>query len=383
MLMKKRMFLFTGLILTCLLVFGLGTAVSADTIRIGVAAPFTGNLAAYGDNIKAGVKLKQQEINDAGGINGKQIELVWGDDLCQPKDAGTVGSKFAADESIVAVIGHLCSSATLAAMPIYVRKGLVAISPTSTNPTIGDVGKGWFFRNCYTDDFQGKYLATYVVPELLGAKKVAIFYENNDYAIGLKDSFVAGAEEAGVTVTGAEAYVTGTTDFTPQLTKLLADKPDAIFLCGYHPEGALIASQGRKLGFDGPLFGADGIDNIDYINIGGKATENTYMTVPFLASAASEAGKAFAKSFKQAAGREVDWMSANAYDCLGILADVIAETGADRDKIREGLAAMNSADTGYQGVTGLTYFDAQGNCSKPAFVKMVKGGEFVPAVPFK
>ncbi|MGD2015740.1 MAG: ABC transporter substrate-binding protein, partial [Desulfobacterales bacterium] len=327
-------------------VFGITTGAVADNIRIGVASPFTGDLAAYGDNIKAGVNLKLKEINDAGGINGQKIELVWGDDLCAPKDAGTVASKFAADKSIVAVIGHLCSSATLAAMPIYVRAELPAISPTSTNPTIGDVGKGWFFRNCYTDDFQGKYLASYVVPKLLGKNSVAIFYENNDYAIGLKDSFMAGAKSAGITVTGAEAYVAKTTDFTPQLTKLLQDKPDTIFLCGYHPEGALIAGQARKLGFNGPLFGADGIDNEDYIKIGGKATDNTYCTVPFLAASAGAEGQAFAKRFKEAYGRDVDWMSANAYDCLGILAQVIAKTGADRKKIREGLAAINSEDNG-------------------------------------
>jgi branched-chain amino acid transport system substrate-binding protein len=376
---NKRTFLFAGLVLGLALVFGITTGAMAGNIRIGVASPFTGSLASYGDNIKAGVSLKLKEINDAGGINGQKVELVWGDDLCQPKDAGTIGAKFAADKSIVAVIGHLCSSATLAAMPIYVRAGLPALSPTSTNPTIGDVGKGWFFRNCYTDDFQGKYLANYVVPKLLGKNKVAIFYENNDYAIGLKDSFMAGAKAAGVNVTGAEAYMTGTTDFTPQLTKLLRDKPETIFLCGYHPEGALIAGQARKLGFTGPLFGADGIDNEDYIKIGGKAADNTYCTVPFLAASASPAGKEFAKQYKKAYGRDVDWMSANAYDCLGILAQVIGKVGTDRKKIRDGLAALNSEASGYTGVTGLTYFDKKGNCSKPAFVKMVKDGKFVPA----
>ena len=378
--MKRRHgFLFVGLLICAAVVFGMTSGVMAGNSRIGVAAPYTGNLAAYGDNIKSGVNLMLEEINAAGGINGQKVELVWGDDLCQPKDAGTVGSKFAADKSIVAVIGHLCSSATLAAMPIYVRAGLPAISPTSTNPTIGDVGKGWFFRNCYTDDFQGKYLASYVVPKLLGKNKVAIFYENNDYAIGLKDSFVAGANSAGVTVTGAEAYMTGTTDFTPQLTKLLRDKPEAIFLCGYHPEGALIAGQGRKLGFNGPFFGADGIDNEDYIKIGGKAADNTYCTVPFLAASAGPTGQAFAKQYKKAYGRDVDWMSANAYDCLGILAQVIKKSGPDRKKIRDGLAAINSKANGYKGITGLTYFDKKGDCSKPAFVKKVENGKFVAA----
>jgi len=311
---NRRTFLFAGLVLGLALVFGITTGAMAGNIRVGVAGPFTGNLASYGDNIKAGTSLKLKEINDAGGIKGQKVELVWGDDLCQPKDAGTVGAKFGADKSIVAVIGHVCSSATLAAMPIYVRAGLPSISATSTNPTIGDVAKGWFFRNCYTDDFQGKYLASYVVPKLLGKNKVAIFYENNDYAIGLKDSFMAGAKSAGVNVTGTEAYMTGTTDFTPQLTKLLRDKPETIFLCGYHPEGALIAGQGRKLGFTGPFFGADGIDNEDYIKIGGKAADNTYCTVPFLAASASAAGKEFAKQYKKTYGRDVDCMSANAYD---------------------------------------------------------------------
>ncbi|HUT71626.1 MAG TPA: ABC transporter substrate-binding protein [Desulfatiglandales bacterium] len=376
---SNRSFWCLSVVFGLVLVFGLTSGVWAANIRIGVAAPYTGNLASYGDNIKSGVNLMLKEINDAGGINGQKVELVWGDDLCQPKDAGTVGAKFAADKSIVAVIGHLCSSATLAAMPIYVRKELPALSPTSTNPTIGDVGMGWFFRNCYTDDFQGKFLAVYVVPNLLGKHKVAIFYENNDYAIGLKNSFVEGAKSGGVTVTGAEAYMTGTTDFTPQLTKLLRDKPETIFLCGYHPEGALIAGQGRKLGFNGPFFGADGIDNEDYIKIAGKAADNTYCTVPFLADSASPAGKKFAAEYKKAYGRDVDWMSANAYDCLGILAQVIAKTGPDRKKIRDGLAAINSKANGYKGVTGLTYFDKKGDCSKPAFVKKVENGKFVAA----
>jgi branched-chain amino acid transport system substrate-binding protein len=376
---NKQTVLLIGMVLALMIIFGLTTSATAGSIRIGVASPFTGENAAFGDNVKAGINLKLKEINDAGGINGQKVEIVWGDDLCQPKDAGTVGSKFATDKSIVAVIGHLCSSATLAAVPIYVRAGLPSISPTSTNATIGDVGKGWFFRNCYTDDFQGQYLASYVVPKLLGKHKVAIFYENNDYAIGLKDSFVEGAKQSGVTVTGAEAYVTGATDFTPQLTKLLQDKPEAIFMCGYYGEAALIAGQSRKLGFDGPLFGADGIDNEDYIKLGGKAADNTYCTVPFLAASAGPAGKDFAKRFKEAYGRDVDWMSANSYDCLGILAQVIAKTGPDRKKIRDGLAQFNSEDNGYEGITGLTYFDEKGDCSKPAFVKKVEDGKFVAA----
>ena len=353
-------------------------AASADPIKIGVAGPFTGSAAGFGDNIKTGVMMKMEEINAAGGVNGRKLEAVWGDERCEPKEAGNVASKFAMDKRILAVIGHVCSSPALAALPIYIRNNLASISPTATNVTIGKAGKGWFFRNVYRDDFQGKFLARYV-SKVLGTKKVAIFYENNDYAIGLKDAFAQEAKSIGSEVVGAEAYISNTTDFGPQLTKLLARKPDTIFLCGFYQEGGLIAGQARKRGFNGPLFGADGIDNTDYINVGGKAADNTYMTVPFLAEAAGPEAAGFIKKFKARTGRDLDWMSANAYDCVGILAEVIRKVGPDRKKIRDGLAAMNSPETGYKGVAGVTYFDKLGDCQKPAFVKMVKNGKFVPA----
>jgi len=248
--------------------------------------------------------------------------------------------------------------------------------------TIGKVGKGWFFRNVYRDDFQGKFLARYVT-KVLELKKVAIFYENNDYAIGLKNAFVAEAKAQGLNVIGAEAYVAKTTDFTPQLTKLMAGKPDGIFLCGYYQEGALIAGQARKLGFKGPLFGADGIDNADYIKIAAKAADNTFVSVPFLAEAAGPEAKDFIAKFKKTTGRDLDWMSANSYDCLGILAQVIAKVGPDRKKIRDGLAAINSPENGYKGVTGLTYFDKLGDCQKNAYIKVVKDGKFAPAKQLK
>ncbi len=360
------------------LMLGLGGVAAADTIKIGLAAPFTGDAAAYGDNVKAGVMLKLEEINGAGGINGKKIEIVDGDELCAPKEAGTVGSKFASDKSIVAVIGHVCSSAGLAAVPIYRKAGLVSISATMTNPTIGKVGKGWFFRNCYLDTYQGEFLASYV-SKVLGLKKVGVFYENNDYGIGLKDSFVGAAKKAGLEVIGAEGYMKGTTDFKPQITKLKAGAPDGIFICGYYQEGGLIAGQARKAGFDGVLFGADGLDNEDYIKVAGKSADGTYVTVPFLAATAPESAKKIIDKFKEVTKRDIDWMSANAYDCLGILAEVIAKVGPDRQKIRDGLAAYNSPETAYKGLTGATFFDKNGDCAKAAAVKMVKDGKFVPA----
>jgi branched-chain amino acid transport system substrate-binding protein len=358
-------------------------ASAAETIKIGVAAPFTGDAAAYGDNIYAGAMAKAEEINKSGGINGKMVELIKGDDLCAPKEAGTVATKFANDKSIVAVIGHVCSSATLAGGAIYKRKGIPFISATSTAAGIGEAstdkkGVCWFFRNCYTDDYQAEFLVNYIKTKV-GLKSIAVFHEQNDYAIGLKNFFVKQAEKAGVKITGVEAYTKTTTDFGPQITKLKGGNPDGIFISGYYQQGALITQQARKAGFKGALFGADGLDNAKFIELAGPAANDAFMSVPFMAEAANAEGKAFVKKFVASEKRDPDWMSANAYDCMAILAEVIAKGAKDRKAIRDGLASYNSSATAFKGITGATYFDKVGNCKKEAFIKVVKDGKFTPA----
>ncbi|TVM19922.1 branched-chain amino acid ABC transporter substrate-binding protein [Oceanidesulfovibrio indonesiensis] len=378
--MKKIVQILVAAAMTLLLA---GPAMAEEPIKIAVPSPFSGGAAAYGDNVKAGVAMKIAEVNEAGGIDGRMIEAVYLDEMCEPKEAATVASKIAQDDSIIGGVGHLCSSAHLAALPTYVRKGIPMISPTATNVTISEKnkdrdGRVWSFRDVYRDDYQGKFLARYV-SEVLGLKKIAIFYENNDYGIGLKDAFSGEAGNVGLEVVGSEGYMKGTTDFTPQLTSLKSDNPDGLFISGYYNEGALIANQAKKLGMDVIKFGADGLDNVDYINLAKDAADGTYMTVPFLADAAGEDAQVFIAKFKEETGRDVDWMSANAYDAAGMLIAAIREVGADRAKVQEYLAAMTTPEKGYQGVTGLTYFDEHGDAQKAAYVKMVKDGEFIPA----
>ncbi|MFZ5427446.1 MAG: ABC transporter substrate-binding protein [Thermodesulfobacteriota bacterium] len=358
-------------------------ALAAETIKIAVPSPFTGPAAGYGDNVKAGVSMKIEEINAKGGVNGKMVEAVYFDEQCDPKEAATVGTKIAGDKSLVAIVGHLCSGAHLAALPNYLRAGVAALSPTATNVTISDKNKDakgnvWSFRNVYRDDFQGTFLADYIF-KTLGLKKVAIFFANSDYGIGLKDAFTKQAKAIGLEIVGEEAYKEGSQDFTPQLTKLKAAAPQAIFISGYYNEGALIADQAKKLGINVPKFGADGLDNADYIKLAGPAADDTYLTTPFLAETAGPEAKAFIDAYKAKFKRDVDWMSANAYDAAGMIIEAVSKVGADRAKVREYLAGVTSKEKAYKGITGLTYFDAKGDCVKPAYVKVVKGGKFVPA----
>lgn len=349
------------------------------SIKIGLAAPMSGDAAAYGEIIKDGAMMKIDEINAAGGINGKKLELVIGDERCDPKEAAAVAQNFVSNPEIVAIVGHVCSSAMLAAIPIYDVAGPAIISPTATNVNIGTASKNrWTFRDVYRDDFQGSFMAKYA-KEYLGLKKVAIFYENNDYAIGLKDAFEKAAKESGLEVVGSEAYNSDAVDFTPQLTKFKGLAPDGVFIAGYYQQGGLILSQAKKLGLKAQFMGADGLNNPELINIAKDAAEGFVASSPFVYEAAGGEALTFKKDFETKYKTTPDWMAANAYDCVGILADVITKVGTDRKAIRDGLQAMNSPETGYKGLTGVTYFDKDGDCQKPAYVAVVKDGVFVAA----
>ena len=363
-------------LLCFILVLGLMTGVAwADTIKIPVASPFTGQLASFGEGVKNGAALKASEVNAAGGINGDMVKVVLEDELCDPKEAATVATKLANDPDVAIVVGHLCSSATLAALPVYRAAKLPAISPASTNVDIGKMSP-YYFRNVYKDDFQGAFLARYV-DEVKGFKRVAIFYEVNDYSMGLMSAFMKEAMKRGIRILGTEAYTSDTTDFKPQLTKFKMMKPDAIFNPGYAPQGTLIVSQAASLGIKVGFFGADGLD--DDLMVKNPDAEGLFVTTPFLPDKAGPAAEKFIKSYKKVYGKDPNWFAANTYDAVGMAAAAIKAVGMDRDKVRAYLAAINSPHNAYVGVTGKTYFDMNGDCLKAAFVKEIKGGKWASA----
>ena len=365
---KLYCFLFAWVLLT--------GAAWADSIKIPIAAPFTGPLASFGEGMKNGALLKGEEINASGGINGEKVVIVLEDELCDPKEAATVATKLANDPKVSVVVGHLCSSSTLAALPVYRGAKLPAISPASTNVSIGKMSP-YYFRNVYRDDFQGLFLAKYV-KAVKGYKQVAIFYEVNDYSMGLMLAFMKEAKKLGIKVLGTEAYTADTTDFKPQLTKFKMMKPDAIFIPGYAPQGTLIISQARSLGMKSvAFFGADGLD--DDLMVKNPDTEGLFVTTPFLPDKAGPQAAGFVKAYRKKYGKDPNWFAANTYDAVGIGAQAIKAVGRNREKIRDYLASINSKDKAYDGVAGKTYFDKNGDCLKEAFVKKIKNGKWVSA----
>ena len=348
----------------------------ADSIKIPLAAPFTGPLASFGEGMKNGALLKAEEINAQGGINGRMVEIVLEDELCDPKEAATVATKLAGDPEISVVVGHLCSSASLASLPIYKEAGLCAISPASTNISLGKMSP-YYFRNVYKDDFQGLFLARYV-KSVKGYKKVAIFYEMNDYSIGLMDAFIKQAKKSGIRILGKEAYTAHTTDFKPQLTKFKMMKPDALFIPGYAPQGTLIISQAKSLGMKNVDFlGADGLD--DNLMLKNPDAEGLFVTTPFIPDKAGPKAAGFIKAYREKYGMDPNWFAANTYDAVGIAAAAIAAAGRDREKIREYLVSIDTKAKAYDGVAGKTYFDKNGDCLKDAFVKEIKNGKWIGA----
>ena len=363
-------------LLCFILALGLMTGVAwADIITIPVVSPFTGQLASFGEGVKNGAALKASEINAAGGINGNTVKVVLEDDGGDPNEAVIVASKLAKNPEVVVVVGHLCSSATLAALPVYWEAKLPAISPASTNVDIGKMSP-YYFRNMYRDDFQGSFLARYV-DEVKGFKRVAIFYEVNDYSMGLMSAFMKEAVRRGIKILGTEPYTSDTTDFKPQLIKFKMMRPDAIFNPGYAPQGTLIASQAASLGLKVKLFGADGLD--DDLMLENPRAEGLFVTTPFLPDKAGPQAAKFIESYRRVFGKDPNWLAANTYDAVGMAAQAIKAVGLVRERIRDYLAGINSLDKAYAGVAGKTYFDENGDCLKAAFIKEIKDGKWISA----
>lgn len=344
---------------------------------LAVAGPFTGDSSEFGVQIKMGVELGAEEINEAGGISGRRVELLFEDDAGNPAEAQNVATKIASNPEVLAVIGHFNSSCSLAAKSAYTEAKMVMFSPASTNVNVTK-NSDYVFRNIFTDDFQGQSLARYAA-SILGAKKVAILFDNDDYGRGLKESFTKKATSSGVTIVSETAYAKDTNDFRSQLTTMKGFQPDLILVAGLYKHAAVIAKQARELGITTALIGGDGVFSDQFITLAGPAAEGTYVSCPFLFELGGERAKAFAEKFRKKYSREPDAWAALSYDALQLIAQAIREKGASRAAIHEYLKGINSAKTAYDGLTGKTFFDTEGDCRKPVQMALVKGGRFVAA----
>ena len=362
------------------------TQEKSEQVKVAVAGPFTGTAAAFGEMIERGARLKAKQINEAGGINGRKLVLAFGDDAGTDKEAKLVATRFATDKEILAVVGHFNSACSLAGKAIYKKNGIVELSPGSTNVSVCE-GSDWTFRNLYRDDFQGAFIAKYIKNILTDFSAVAVLFDNDDYGRGLRDAFTAEAKNIDLEVVTSVAYDRENTDFGTQLTRIKGKKPDIIFVSGLYEQASLIVKQARKLGIKAQFFGADGIDSPDFLKNAGISAEGTYLTTPFTFGAGGEEAAKVATAFEAEFGVPPDTWAALTYDAMGMIVEAIEKTydkdatlAVNRKAIRDHLASLDTPEEGYKGITGLTYFDINGDTvNKPAYVKLVKEGKYTTA----
>ncbi|MCC7263891.1 MAG: ABC transporter substrate-binding protein [Candidatus Latescibacteria bacterium] len=367
-----------GAILAALVALPLAVR-AAEPLRIGVAGPFTGSGAMYGVMIRNAATLALEEANAAGGIKGRTVEAEYGDDEGKNDKAVTVARKFATDQNICMVIGHFNSTCSLAGKPIYRDAEVVQFSPGSTNIHVCE-GSDYTFRNLYRDDYQGTFMADYI-KKILGLDRVAVFFDNDDYGKGLKDAFVKQAQAIGLQVVTTQDYVREkTSDFAPLLDLAKNAQAQAVFIAGLYAEAGTIVKQAREKGIKLQFLGGDGVFGPGFTEIGGQAAEGTLIVTPFLfGPTSSEPAKNFAAKFNKRFGREPDTWAALTYDAVTMALDGIRAVGPNRNDLRDWMAAHDSRDKGFKGITGVTYFDHNGDCLKPAMVALVEGGRFVLA----
>ncbi len=345
---------------------------TSGVIKVGEYASLTGSEATFGQSSHQGTALAIDDINAAGGVLGKKIQLITEDDQSQAGQPATVVRKLISSDGVVAILGEVASSRSLEAAPICQESKIPMVSPASTNPRVTEVGD-YIFRVCFIDPFQGTVMANFT-RKTLKLKTAAVLKDaSSDYSVGLAKYFVAGFTADGGKIVAEENFSHGDKDFSAQLTAIKADNPDGIFVPGYYTEVGLIALQARQLGVMVPLFGGDGWESASLVPIGGKALEGCYFSTHYSPDDTSPVVRNFVKKFHDRYQETPDTMAALGYDSALILADAIKRAGStDAAKIRDALAATRD----FQGVTGKITIDANRNASKPAVILTIKDGQF-------
>ncbi len=353
-----------------------GGAGGAQKIRIGVIAPMTGDVKTFGDSTKAGAEMAVAEWNAKGGVLGKQVEIVLGDDKNDPAEASNAATKLITQDKIKFIVGSVASKCSIPISEIANKNKVVQISGTSTNakmtvdPWPGGTRKEYVFRACFIDDFQGPAMARFAF-ETLGAKKAAVLYDNgNDYVKGLAETFKAGFEKLGGTVNVFEAYSINDTDFSALLTKVLADEPEILYLPDYYNKVNLIAKQARDKGFTGVMAGGDGWDSADLV-VG--PVEGCYFTNHYSPEDPRPEVQNFVKAYKDKYGTVPDALATLAYDATNMMLYSIQTAGSeDTAKVKDAMQNMQ----GFKAVSGDMSFDENGNPLKDISMIMIKDGGY-------
>jgi branched-chain amino acid transport system substrate-binding protein len=348
------------------------TAQTEDVIKVGHYASMTGKEATFGQSTDRGIRLAIDEINKAGGLNGKKLELKTYDDQGKGQEAGTAVLRLITDDHVVAVLGEVASGRSIAGGAVCHEKGVPMITPSSTNPRVTEgPNHDMVFRVCFTDDFQA-----YAIAKFMADKKwmnAAVLYDQTEpYSKGLRDEFKKFyVNHLKGKIVAEQTYTGGDSDYSAQLTTIRAAKPDIIFCPGYYSDGGNIAIQARKLGITCPLIGGDGWDSAELASIGKEAIEGSYYSNH---SAPDQPNmKDFIAKYKAKYDNQMpDALGGLGYDACMVLFDSIkrAKSLGGKD-----LAEAIGQTKDFKGVTGVITIDEKHNAKKPIVIVQIKKGE--------
>ena len=343
-----------------------------STIKVGEFASLTGKEKTFGMSSHEGTELAFEEINKAGGVLGKQIELLTEDNQSKAGEPANIVNKLISRDGVVAILGEVASSRSLEAAPIAQEAKIPMISPASTNPKVTEVGD-YIFRVCFIDPFQGTVMANFAI-NTLKVKKVAILTDaKSDYSKGLAKYFKEQFTKNSGVISSELDYNGSDKDFKAQLTTIKGAAPDAVFIPGYYTDVALIAIQAQEIGLSIPLFGGDGWESDNLLQVAGKAIEGHYFSTHCSPEDTSSKMTSFVAAYKAKYNKTPDAMAALGYDSAYVLAEAIKRAGTtEGPKLRDAIAATKD----FEGVTGKFSLNEKRDAVKSAAILQIKDGEF-------
>lgn len=343
---------------------------ASDVILIGEYGSLTGSEATFGQSTDHGVTLAIDEINAAGGLNGKKLAVKVYDDQGKTQEAGTVVTRLITNDKVVAVIGEVASSLSLAGGAVAQQYGVPMISPSSTNAKVTQIGD-MISRVCFIDSFQG-YVGAKFTHDDLKLTKVGVLYDQGSaYSKGLKDDFSKAFTEMGGTIVTEQAYTAGDQDFSAQLGNIRDAQAELIYIPGYYTDVGNIALQSKNLGLNVKLLGGDGWDSSKLAEIGGPAIEGAYYSNHYAPEEQRPEVQTFVKTYQDRFGQVPDGLAALGYDATKVLFDAMKRSPSLGGK---DLAKAIAETKDFPGVTGRITIDENRNAQKPAVVVEMKGG---------
>ncbi len=351
-------------------------AVETGPLVIGAYLSMTGSTATFGITTERGARMAIDELNAAGGIGGRKLELVVLDTQGKADEAGNAVARLIDVNKAVALLGEIQSSLSLVGGRIAQRRQVPMVSPSSTNTKVTEIGD-YVFRVCFVDPFQGYVMAKFA-RDNLKLSKVAILKDvRSDYSIGLTDSFKAAFIKMGGQIAAEESYGAGDTEFSAQLTKIKATAPDGLYVPGYYTEVGAVARQARRLGLTVPMMGGDGWESPELRNIGGQDIIGSYFSNHFAHDNPTPSAKRFIDGYQAKFKEPAPGLAALGYDAVVVIADAMKRArDLSPPAIRDALATTKEVVA----VTGKLTFDQNRNPVKPAVVvKITDAGEIFEA----